>query len=70
LLEQPTAGFAVGDIRAYWQPTDYWTILAGIENFTDRNYREHLDFRPQPGGIGLAVFQPGMNSYVGVQRTY
>jgi iron complex outermembrane receptor protein len=70
LLEQPTAGFAVGDIRAYWQPTDFWTILAGIENFTDRNYREHLDFRPQPGAAGLSVFQPGLNSYFGVQRTY
>ncbi len=70
LLEQPTAGFAVGDIRAYWRPTDDWTILAGIENFTDRNYREHLDFRHQPNSPGLSMFQPGLNSYVGLQRIY
>jgi outer membrane receptor protein involved in Fe transport len=70
LLEQPTAGFVVGDIRAYWQPTMLWTILAGIENFTDRNYREHLDFRHQPKAPGLNMFQPGINAYVGIQRTF
>jgi outer membrane receptor protein involved in Fe transport len=70
LLEQPSAGFATGDIRAYWQPTDYWTIFVGIENFTDRNYREHLDFRPEPGGLGLPMFQPGISYYLGLQRTY
>jgi iron complex outermembrane receptor protein len=70
LLEQPTAGFAVGDLRAYWQPNNLWTILAGIENFTDRNYREHLDFRHQPGAVGLNMFQPGLNAYTGVQRVY
>src|SRR5207249_1129097 len=70
LLEQPTAGFAVGDIRAYWQPTPLWMILGGIENFTDRNYREHLDFRHQPNSLGLSMFQPGINTYVALQRTY
>ena len=70
LLEQPTPGFGVGDIRAYWRPTEFWTFTGGVENFTDRNYQEHLDFRPQPGGIGLPVFQPGISGYLGVQRTY
>jgi iron complex outermembrane receptor protein len=70
LLEQPTAGFALGDIRAWWRPTDVWTVLGGIENFTDRNYREHLDFRPQPGAVGLAMFQPGITAYFGLQRVF
>lgn len=70
LLEQPTPGFGVGDIRAYWQPNETWTLLGGVENFTNRNYREHLDFRPQPNAVGLAVFQPGINFYLGVQRVF
>jgi iron complex outermembrane recepter protein len=70
LLEQPTPGFGVGDIRAYWRPSDAWTLTGGVENFTNRNYQEHLDFRPQPNGFGLPVLQPGISGYLGVQRTY
>jgi outer membrane receptor protein involved in Fe transport len=67
LLETPTRGFAVWDLRGYWQPTQRLLVVAGVENFTDRNYREHLDFR-SPTGIG--VFQPGVNFYYGVEWTY
>jgi outer membrane receptor protein involved in Fe transport len=70
LLEQPTPGFGVGDIRGYWQPNETWTLLGGVENFTDRNYREHLDFRPQATARGLSVFQPGISFYFGVQRVF
>jgi iron complex outermembrane recepter protein len=68
LHESPTAGFAVGDIRAYLRPSDSWIVVGGIENFTDRNYREHLDFRSE--GRGLTVFQPGINFYSGVELRY
>lgn len=67
LLETPTPGFAVFDLRGYWQATDRLLCLAGVENFTDRNYREHLDFR-SPSGI--AVFQPGVNFYFGSELSY
>jgi outer membrane receptor protein involved in Fe transport len=67
LLETPTPGFAVWDVRSYWQATDRWLLIAGIENFTDRNYREHLDFRSQSG---IQMFQPGITSYFGSEVTY
>jgi len=42
-------------------------LVAGVENFTNRNYREHLDFR-SPGG--QSVFQPGVNFYLGTEWSY
>ena len=68
LLETPTPGFTVWDIRAFWQKSDSMLLVAGVENFTDRNYREHLDFRTRDGSI--AIFQPGVNFYFGTELTY
>jgi outer membrane receptor protein involved in Fe transport len=65
LFEAPTAGFTVWNVRGYWQAADDLTIVAGVENFTDKFYREHLDYRS-----GLGVFQPGVNFYMGVEKTY
>jgi len=67
LLETPTPGFTVWDLRSYWRATDRLLLVAGVENFTDRHYREHLDFRSE---IGTAVFQPGINFYFGGELTY
>lgn len=67
LLETPTPGFTIWDLRGYWRPADAVLLIAGIENFTDRQYREHLDFR-SPSGI--QVFQPGVNFYTGCEVTY
>ncbi len=69
LLESTTPGFTVWDIRGMYQPRDVQglTLVAGLENFTDKAYREHLDFR-SPNG--LQVLQPGINAYVGVDWTY
>ena len=63
LLEVPSAGFTVWDVRGYWRATDHLLVLAGIENFTDKNYREHLNFTSQNGLV--QVFQPGLNGYLG-----
>lgn len=41
--------------------------MAGVENFTDRFYREHLDFRSPSGA---SVWQPGANFYVGSELLY
>jgi outer membrane receptor protein involved in Fe transport len=65
LGEQRTGGFAVHNIRGYWQATDNFLLLAGVENIGDIYYREHLDLR-----TGRSVFQPGINFYVGMKLTY
>lgn len=65
LLEQPTPGFTVFDLRAYWQAREGILLTGGIENIFDRNYREHLDLR-----TGLGVFQPGRNVYFGLELRY
>jgi outer membrane receptor protein involved in Fe transport len=65
LFEAHTPGFTVWNVRGYWAPTENTTIVAGVENFGDKFYREHLDYRS-----GLGVFQPGINFYAGVERTY
>ncbi len=67
LLETPTPGFTVWDVRSYWRPTDHLLLIAGVENFTDKNYREHLDYRSRSG---LAVYQPGVNFYFSSELTY
>jgi len=64
LLESTTPGFTTWDLRGTWRP---WqrkavTVVGGVENFTNKNYREHLDFRSLSGS---AVFQPGINFYLG-----
>ena len=67
LLESTSPGFTVWDVRGYWRPRPNFTLVGGVENFTDRNYREHLDFR-SPNG--LSVLQPGINFYSGAELTY
>ena len=67
LAESPTPGFTVWDLRGSWQAFDDLLLVAGVENFTDNNYQEHLDFRSQNG---IRVFQPGVNFYLGADLTY
>lgn len=69
LLESATPGFTVWDLRSYMQATDRLTLIAGVENFTDKQYREYLDYRPK--GVGsLPMFQPGVNFYFGSELNY
>lgn len=65
LLERPTAGFTTYDIRGSWEPQEGFILLAGVENLTDKFYREHLDLR-----TGRGVFQPGINFYLGSELLY
>ncbi|MEO8499211.1 MAG: TonB-dependent receptor, partial [Planctomycetota bacterium] len=67
LAETPTPGFTVWDLRGAWQAFDDLLLVAGIENFTDKNYQEHLDFRSQNG---IRVYEPGIKFYVGTDLTY
>ncbi|NQV25563.1 MAG: TonB-dependent receptor [Rhodopirellula sp.] len=67
LLESRTPGFTVWDTRGVLQMTESITVFAGVENLTDKNYREHFDFRSQGG---QSVRQPGVNFYFGSQVVY
>ncbi|QEG40538.1 TonB-dependent receptor [Roseimaritima ulvae] len=64
LQEIETPGFTVYNIRTYQR---YGTLLvtAGVENLTDKFYREHIDYRS-----GLGVFRPGVSFYFGGELTY
>ncbi|NUQ64558.1 MAG: TonB-dependent receptor [Pirellulales bacterium] len=67
LLETPTPGFTTYDLRGYWRPNDRWLFVSGVENFTDKLYREHLDFR---SASGISVYQPGVNFYFGSELSF
>ena len=65
----PTPGFAVLDLRTYWQVNDKLLLTAGVENLGDAVYREHLD--PIAGNaFGDPLFRQGYNFYFGSQLTY
>lgn len=71
LGELPTPGFTVFTIRAFWQAIpDRLLLTAGVENFGNKLYREHLD--PISGNIlGVnPLFRPGTNFYFGSQLSY
>jgi len=65
LGELPTPGFTTYDLRSYWLANEYVVLTAGVENFTDKFYREHLDVR-----AGNVLFQKGINFYFGLQLQY
>jgi outer membrane receptor protein involved in Fe transport len=67
LLESTTDGFTTWDLRAFIRRGDNLTFWLGVENLTDRHYREHLDFR-SPSGTSL--YQPGASFYVTSELTY
>ncbi len=69
LLETATPGFTVYDLRGYFRPFKRRdiTVVSGIENFTDKQYREHLDYRSL---AGPSIFQPGINFYAGTDWRY
>jgi len=67
LPERPTPGFVVVDLRSVWQISEWLTPLAGVENLTDEDYREHFDFAASGG---RTVQRPGVNFYFGSQLIY
>jgi outer membrane receptor protein involved in Fe transport len=72
VIELPTGGFTVCNLRSYWNVSKRFNIVAGINNVFDRNYLEHLSLRFQQsnGFPAVAVLSPGFNPYVGVNWTY
>lgn len=69
LLETPTPGFTVWDLRTFWRPRSNSLVVLGVENFIDKNYREHLDFRSLDADSFITL-QPGVNFYIGSEFTY
>jgi outer membrane receptor protein involved in Fe transport len=61
-----TPGFTTYDLRAYWQVNKGLLLTAGVENFTNKTYLEHLDLRTP----GLGFLQPGINFYFGAKMDY
>ena len=53
-------------MRAFWEPTPKLTIFSGFENFANKTYREHFDYKANNG----QVQQPGLNFYVGAETRY
>lgn len=64
LEEIETPGFTTYDLR-FFRRHQGWLFTAGIENLTDKGYREHLDYRS-----GRGVYRPGVNFYSGVELNY
>ena len=69
LLETTTSGFTTWDVRGFWQARESLLLIAGVENFGDRTYREYLDFRSSAANR-FTVLQPGANFYFGTELSY
>lgn len=61
LGEIATPGFTTYDLRGY-RRFGGWLLTGGVENLTNKFYREHIDYRS-----GLGVYRPGIGAYVGVE---
>ncbi len=71
LGELPTPGFTIFNISGYWQATERLLLVAGVENFGNKLYREHLD--PRAGAdlfVPGSLLRPGTNYYFSAQLTY
>ncbi len=80
IVEFPTAGFTVVNLRSYYNMTDRLSVVLGINNLFNFNYLEHLSLRfpaqslppppSQPTIPAAAVLSPGFTPYVGINWTY
>ena len=64
LAEPTTPGFTTYDLRGYWQFNKHLRLNGGVENFTNKNYLEHLNVH------NPAVFEPGANFFLAMQWDY
>lgn len=69
LLESTTPGFTVWNAAAFVKPTDRLTIVGGIDNITDKQYQEHLDFKSR-NPDALSTFRSGISFYLGADLNY
>lgn len=71
LGELPTPGFTTFDLRTFYRPTQHFLLTAGVVNFTDKKYQEHLDSRTfSLTGVETGLFRPGITFYFGSRLEY
>ncbi len=69
LLESPTPGFGVFDMKAGLH-TEKLNLAVGIGNVLDRFYYEHTSFQRDPFRSGIRVPEPGRNIFVSAQYRF
>lgn len=76
-FESRTAGFTTFGLRGYFNATENFYVVGGIENLFDRAYRDHLNQRLPADTIGshepfpeVAVLAPGISPYFGFELDY
>jgi outer membrane receptor protein involved in Fe transport len=71
LLEQETPGFTTLTLRSYYNYSENFSLVGGVDNLFDNNYIEHLDLRlPDEPLLGLGpefAFAPGVSVYAGFE---
>lgn len=72
LVEERTPGFTIWNLRGYYNVTNNFNVVGGIDNVFNKKYLEHLDLRYQQQGVipATAVLSPGFSPYMGVEWTY
>lgn len=53
--EKPTAGYAIANISAYWQPVDTLKLTLGVNNLFDKSYQDHLAGYNRVSGADIAT---------------
>ena len=74
VVEERTPGFAICNLRGYYNIKKNLHFMAGIDNVFDRNYQEHLDIRVS-GPTGFVpsvtrVLEPGFSPYLGLNWVF
>lgn len=69
--DYPTAGYAIGNLRGYWQALPNVRLFANVENFTDRKYATALANAPFGGFGSLSQYlAPRRQATLGVTVNY
>ena len=57
------------DSRRFSRPSDRLTLISGVENFTNKQYQEHLDYSVR-NPLALSTFRAGATFYCGAELNY
>ena len=67
----PTSGYAIGNLRGYWQALPNVRLFANVENFTDRKYATALANAPFGGFGSLSQYlAPRRQASLGITLNY
>ncbi len=69
--DYPTSGYAIGNLRGYWQALPNVRLFANVENFTDRKYATALANAPFGGFGSLSQYlAPRRQATLGITVNY